>query len=264
MQTDLMQTATPEQTAATLLEQQNRSAQRIIEHREIGRKLACRLLREWRVQLNSDDLDSIVDLTVCEAAGRFDESRGVRFTTFLYHYMRGNLLRTIEDIVAQKRAVQAAAYSASAGRNERFDLEDCPELSDSLDPDAMKPQGFDTPEEYMLRRERISMVGRVCAKLRAEEQFVIAKMFFEGSSHQQVGAELGLSKRDVLALQKRALESLRKLVAQEGYETGRSKRETEIAVLSSITLRFRPLRSGGRGRRRSIAAAAEPARRAAV
>ena len=264
MQTDLMQTVTPEETAATLLEQQSRSAQRIIEHREIGRKLACRLLREWRGPPDAAHPPSDVDLTVCEAAGRFDESRGVRFTTFLYHYMRGNLLRTIEDIVAQKRAVQAAAYSASAGRNERFDLEDCPELSDSLDPDSMKPQGFDTPEEYMLRRERISMVGRVCAKLRAEEQFVIAKMFFEGSSHQQVGAELGLSKRDVMALQKRALESLRKLVAQEGYETGRSKRETEITVLSSITLRFRPLRSGGRGRRRSIAAAAEPARRAAV
>lgn len=116
----------------------------------------------------------------------------------------------------------------------------------------------------MLRRERVAMVGRVCAKLAAEEQFVIAKMFFEGSSHQQVGAELGLSKRDVLALQKRAFESLRKLVAQEGYDAGRSKRETEIAVLNSITMRFRPLRSGGRGRRRGVAVAIEPARRVAV
>ncbi len=259
MHTDLTVTTLEEKVS-----RENRSAQRIIEHREIGRKLACRLLREWRVQLNSDDLDSIVDLTICEAAGRFDEARGVRFTTFLYHYMRGNLLRTIEEIVEQKRAVQAAAYSASAGRNERFDLDDCPELSDSLDPDAMKPQGFDSPEEFMLRRERIAMVGRLCAKLNHEEQFVIAKMFFEGSSHQQIAAELGLSRRDVLALQKRAYESLRKLVAQEGYENVRPKRETEIAVLNSVTLRFRPLRSGGRGRRRSAAVAVEPVRRVAV
>ena len=67
----------------------------ITQSRLKARKLARSILRKWNARLDLQEVDSIVDLSLCEAAHRFDPSVGASFMTFLFYHLRGNLIRTI-------------------------------------------------------------------------------------------------------------------------------------------------------------------------
>src|SRR5690349_3051107 len=60
-----------------------------------ARKLGRSILRKWNARLDLQEVDSIVDLSLCEAAARFDPSVGASFLTFLFYHLRGNLIRAI-------------------------------------------------------------------------------------------------------------------------------------------------------------------------
>ena len=67
----------------------------IISSRGKARKLARSILRRWNARLDLNEVDSIVDLSLCEAAARFSPDMGASFMTFLFYHLRGNLIRTI-------------------------------------------------------------------------------------------------------------------------------------------------------------------------
>ena len=79
------------------LEQQQRIDDLILNHRENGRKLARSILRRWRVRMLTDEIDSIVDLTLCEAAKRFSTDFGASFMTFFFYHLRGHLVRAVAN-----------------------------------------------------------------------------------------------------------------------------------------------------------------------
>ncbi len=189
----------------------------IVDHRDCGRKLATRLLREWRIQLNREEIDGIADLALCEAADRFDITRGVRFSTFLFYYIRGNLLRMIEKTVAEKRIVQAVQYSISASRNEHFDINDTPDINPVVDPDACLAGESGTPEEFFLRQETIAAVTQACHVLSTQEREVIQRRFMRGESPAEIAQALGCSRREVQFFERSAFNTLKPLLAAAGF-----------------------------------------------
>ena len=52
----------------------------VLEHRMSGRKLARSLLNKWNIRLGTDEINSTVDLALCEAATRFCPDRGAKYT----------------------------------------------------------------------------------------------------------------------------------------------------------------------------------------
>lgn len=237
----------------------------IVQHRDIARRLAVRLLREWRIELSRDELDGIVDLALCEAAERFEYERGTRFTTFLYYYIRGSLLKTIDSLVSEKRAVTAVAYSASATRNERFDLEDTPEIGDCLDPDAYGKKSWDSPEDMMLRRERIATVARVLNNLGEREREVLRRAFESGESPSDIAQAMGCSRREVMSLHKQALEQLKKLVIEAGIEPAKKEQKRIVPPLVAAPVNVPHLfLSATRARRMRARAKQERERQAAA
>ena len=54
----------------------------ILDHRDNGKKLARSILRRWRVRMPAEEVDSIVDLTLCEAAKRYRPEEGRQFHDF--------------------------------------------------------------------------------------------------------------------------------------------------------------------------------------
>lgn len=205
----------------------------IIEHRECGRKLASRLLREWRIQLGKDELDGAADLAVCEAAERFDSSRGTRFSTFLYYYIRGNLLRMIERTVAEKRAVQAVQYLVSASRNEQFDLADAPDINPIVDPDAcLTPQPV-SPEESYLQQERVGVVTQACEQLTGVEREVIMRRFMKGESPSEIASALGYTRREVMFFERSAFNVLKPILVAAGLGPADKPKEDPHAASGS-------------------------------
>ncbi|OVE79762.1 hypothetical protein BVY02_02340, partial [bacterium J17] len=85
----------------------------ILEHRENGRKLARSMLRKWRVRMPAEEIDSIVDLTLCEAAKRFDPDKGASFMTFFFYHLRGHLVRAVAE--ATQTSNMFMAFSQNLG-----------------------------------------------------------------------------------------------------------------------------------------------------
>jgi DNA-directed RNA polymerase sigma subunit (sigma70/sigma32) len=67
----------------------------VLTYRIKARKLARSILRKWHARLDLQEVDSIVDLSLCEAVRRYNPTKGASFMTFLFYHMRGNLIRAV-------------------------------------------------------------------------------------------------------------------------------------------------------------------------
>lgn len=60
-------------------------------------KIAKSLLTKWGAVIESDELSSLVNLSIAEALSRFDPSKGASIITFLYYHLKGNVIKIIEE-----------------------------------------------------------------------------------------------------------------------------------------------------------------------
>src|SRR5690348_15064745 len=67
----------------------------VLRYRMKARKLARSILRKWHSRLDLQEVDSIVDLSLCEAVARYNPAKGASFMTFLFYHLRGNLIRAV-------------------------------------------------------------------------------------------------------------------------------------------------------------------------
>src|SRR3990167_8004194 len=81
----------------------------ILEYRANARKLSRSMLRRWHARLDLEEVDSLVVLSLCEAAARYGPNKGASFMTFLYYHLRGCLVRAV-DAAANANVVPAADY----------------------------------------------------------------------------------------------------------------------------------------------------------
>ena len=99
----------------------------VVTHRIKARKLARSILRKWHARLDIQEVDSIVDLSLCEAVRRYNPAFGASFITFLYYHMRGNLIRAVTDAACQNTipvpdAELEIAMNAEAGATRRMGM----------------------------------------------------------------------------------------------------------------------------------------------
>ena len=71
----------------------------ILEHRELAQKLGMKLLTSWGAKLSADDFVSAVDLALCEAASRYAPVNSASFGTYLYYFIKGELIETFKELV---------------------------------------------------------------------------------------------------------------------------------------------------------------------
>lgn len=206
-----------EPSKKVLLSEAERS-ELIVSHREIGRKLASKLLRTWRIRLSPEDVESIVDVTLCEAAAKFDPNFGAQFSTFVFHYIRGNLLQTIERSVGAKRIMDAARRSAATVSP----VVKAPPISEDekapihLEPELLGMRDIETPEQTMLNKERKNFLHTAMAVLDERERYVIAGLYFKGLTIQSIAKDLGCSRKQVVIIRSHSLNKLRVSASASG------------------------------------------------
>lgn len=67
----------------------------VISERARARKLAHHILNHWNATLDRDEFESVVDLALCEAARNFKPQHDVKFSTYLFYFLKGALIRSI-------------------------------------------------------------------------------------------------------------------------------------------------------------------------
>ena len=202
-------------------------SQLILNHRENGRKLARSILRRWRVRMPAEEIDSIVDLALCEAARRYSSERGASFMTFFFYHLRGHLVRSVA------RAAQGNNIFLSFARNAGVDASDWSHLSNeviwSYVPEYLifGQRDIETPEHLMIRREKIKQCQTACDKLDNLEKEIIDRSFSSEQPLVDIAKSLGYSRCHISRVKKSALDRLKVLL--DGPE-GAQASETEAPV----------------------------------
>lgn len=205
--------------------------QLVLDNRLTARKMARSMLRKWRSRLDLTELESTVDLSLCEAANRFDPSRGVNFVTFLFYYLRGNLVRQITDAASASMTV-----SINDGENSEFNSDNGRASNQLLDAveaaAALNSQEQVLPDEEFYRKELHELSKQACDQLDQLEQQVLYRVFRYEDNIQQLAKNLGYSRCHLSRVKKKALESLTRelspvindLKVQKTYKLSAKKR----------------------------------------
>ena len=230
-------------------------AELILTHRENGRKLARSILRRWRVRMPADEIDSIVDLALCEAARRYSSERGASFMTFYFYHLRGHLVRSVA------RAAQASNLFLAFTQHNGVDTTDWQHLSSdamwSLVPDQMLfgQRDVETPEHVVLRKEKISECRDAVTKLDELEKEIINRSFSSEEPLVDIARALGYSRCHISRVKKTALERLKLLINNGGtvkeIKEALQQKPVEETLVDRIVVsgRGRPKR---RSRRRTV------------
>jgi RNA polymerase sigma factor (sigma-70 family) len=212
----------------------------ILTYRENGRKLARSLLRKWRVRLPAEEIDSIVDLTLCEAGSRFCKKHGASFMTFFFYHLRGNLVRTIASATKASSLVVAYAKTAGVDVSEwATNGEDAPPVISELA--VYNEKSAVEPESLLIKKEKIEACQSAIGRLDKLEQEILTRSYGDDEALIDIAHSLGYSRCHVSRVKKKALQQLKGLL---------SKNE---AISLSILKDHKPsLKGAGKGISRKI------------
>lgn len=183
----------------------------ILEHRANARKLSRSILRRWRSRLELEELDSLVDLALCEAAQRYNPRKGASFMTFLFYHLRGTLVRAV-DAAANLNTIPASSmevselafdYSTESYKNGTFRGGNANDIAASL-----SNQEYLLPDEIVYKRQVAEISQDACGKLDQLEQQVIYRLYALEEPLVDIAKSLGYSRCHISRVKRKALETL--------------------------------------------------------
>ena len=166
----------------------------VMEHFDNADKIARKLLRSWQVQLSNDEVKSVVGLAISEAASRFDQSKNVAFTTFLFYYLRGMLIKEISKLAKHNREyIRLDASEQDAPSKAVLEAEIYPD---------------NNPEQVLYRNQLEVFFKEVCNSLDDLEKEIVFRHLIEDQQLNVVAGELGYSRFYTSRVKKRAVAKL--------------------------------------------------------
>jgi len=180
----------------------------IIKYRIKARKLGRSILRRWHSRMDVDEIDSIVDLSLCEAVKRFDPFKGASFMTFLFYHLKGNLVRAVSAAAATTSLPALLAdfngvFAEDGDSGDTFHTANAMEIAD-----AVTSQDTPLPDEALWRKELTSRSSDACEKLDALEREIIKRIFVQEQQIIDIAAALGYSRCHISRVKKKALDTL--------------------------------------------------------
>lgn len=186
----------------------------VLEFRIKARKLARSILRKWNSRLDLQEVDSLVDLSLCEAVKNFDPDRGTAFMTFLYYHLRGNLIRAISS-AANANVVPGALEE---DREETRVRQNSAELNGDANAtdiaEVLCNHQEKQPDEVLLQKQMARLSSIACAKLDPLEQEVIERIYIKEQQLMDIAGALGYSRCHISRVKRRAIEAITDDIAE--------------------------------------------------
>ena len=192
-----------------VLSQETRE-QLIVENRNRGRKLARSILRRWHARLDLEEVDSIVDLSLCEAARLFNPEVGAGFMTFLFYHLRGNLIRAV-TLAATAHTIPVADV-ASIGtidaESEHWAKRGKTAINSIEIAGALVGSDILTPDEALDKKEMIEFSRQARMQLDDLEKLIVERVYLNEEQVLDLASELGYSRCHISRVKRKALEAL--------------------------------------------------------
>lgn len=204
----------------------------ILEHRENGRKLARSILRRWRVHMPNEEIDSIVDLGLCEAAQRFSPKKGASFMTFFFYHLRGHLVRAVA------RATQASSVlnGPKEGEDEEISSDIISSYGTFVDNELNAQRDQENPEQIILRREKITFCRDAMSGLDSLEKIVLERSYGDDETLVDIAKSLGYSRCHISRVKKAALIRLKSVLFNSRIANeGETKKQRPASIRSMRT-----------------------------
>jgi RNA polymerase sigma factor for flagellar operon FliA len=212
------------------------------EHKDLVHSIVHKVKRQYGLGGDAGDLEAAGFRGLVEARSRFDEERGVKFSSFAYYRIRGAVLDEVRRMSALPRRLHARIRAAKAFDAAAEDLAaDNGARRDTLSPNEARSSASDiagqfitafglgmaateeqlapTPEEGTLRKERQGQLRAAVQTLPERERLLVEGYYFHDRPFQVVAAELGVSKSWASRLHSRALRLLRDAMQEEDIPT---------------------------------------------
>jgi len=184
----------------------------VLKYRVKARKLSRSILRKWHARLDAQEVDSVVDLSLCEAVRRFNPTKGASFMTFMYFHLRGNLIRAVAGAV-QEQALpmfeenEVTGYAAEIDNSAAGQVQQrAPKVSDVVT--AFYGDERLLPDEMIYKKELSRLIHEGCDGLDHLEREVVERLFFKEHQLLDIADSLGYSRCHISRVKKRALEVL--------------------------------------------------------
>lgn len=212
--------------------------QLVFAHQGLVRAIARGIHRSLPPFMELDDLISYGQLGLMQAANDFDADRGVQFSTFAYHRIRGAILdgttqmswtrrvttcrqrydRLANDTLATDAADTAAENSADTSDRASWLQDASAQLSvvfllshaseDGREAPHLEDTGVRAPFQDLLDDELKCKLHALLDELPEESRSLLRGAYFEGLTLKEAGERLGISKAWASRLHARALGQL--------------------------------------------------------
>lgn len=178
-------------------------AELVVGYRLKARKLARSILRRWHARLDVSEVDSIVDLSLCEAVQRFSPEKGASFMTFMFFHLRGNLIRAVAGSVTAYSLLGADAADYIDDGSTPGRTVNAAEVAR-----ALYSNDHSAPDEELFRKQLATISADAFERLDPLEREVIRRIFLAEEQLLDIADHLGYSRCHISRVKKRALETL--------------------------------------------------------
>jgi RNA polymerase sigma factor FliA len=217
---------------------QNERQQLMVNCQGLVRALAWKIHRRVSYRIELEDLVSYGQIGLAEAARDFDPDRGVQFTTYAYHRIRGAIFDGLGTLQWFKHANYHRGQYEPLAADLANENESPP--GDSLDEDVSWLRGLSrtlavvhlfcqldarpielmdktqaSPSDVIARHELILRLVELVENLPPDDRDLIKAVYFQGESLTVAADRLGISKSWASRMHARALDSLSHALRQE-------------------------------------------------
>ena len=200
------------------------------------RRVALQVASRLPTQVELSDLTQAGFLGLLDAASRYDEAKGVRFSTYAELRIRGSILDGLRELdwvprsVRRRRRELEAAVGRLEARLERAPNEtelaielglsvsdlgrielvaEMVETTYELDSLVRDPHAID-PHEVLAHRELFRILVDAIDSLNEKERLVMTLYYYEDLTMKGVGEVLGVNESRVSQIHKKAVRTLRR------------------------------------------------------
>jgi RNA polymerase sigma factor (sigma-70 family) len=188
----------------------------ILEHREIAWRLARRMINRWGSRIEADELRSLTDIALCEAAARYRHDAGAAFMTFFFYHLKGCLVKSIalrthqQLLLVDDIETLIDGHSTIAPKRTRSSFE---ETGHRRGAPLVATHSLDnTFEDAIIMRDLVNKCVLATSKLRGLDREVIKRVYVQGEDLNSLPDSLGFSRGHIFRVRSRAITKLKRML----------------------------------------------------
>lgn len=175
----------------------------VMNHRTSALRIARSLLRRWNTFLDLSEIQSISDMALCEAVRGFDETRGTRFVTYLFPFIKGALIAELKscqrDSVSLSQVANGSSNAGEYGTDSNGGVGAIPEIA--ADESC-------SPEHQTYRQELRVLCNKALDSLQPLEREALIGVDIFDHKVAQLARRIGYSRPYLSSVRTRAIEKM--------------------------------------------------------